>query len=464
MTELPLALSWLPQRLEEISWQLASAVALLLLVPLILLVLHDVFTRPAFRPPEACKRIGIQGKSYLQEEHKHKANGKLEEVGNKPWRVKSLWSYPVKSCKGIELSKTTITGLGMKHDRSFTFAIKTLASSDGALEWKFITQRQIPALATVQTEIWVPDVESSHFSKVHPNVQSEGVLVIRWPRVRQLDNVLRKILGRRSPLPDAFVTLPFNPTPQQMKQSALQTDNVTIWKDSPSAIVMASSEGKDRPCGWLDDLREYLVSETLRQNPPYYSKPNSLVGSVPAYKLGHSPFALFRLNTQLPREVYRNAPKKEAAGYQPITGFQDAYPLQLLNTASIRDLASKLPPGTPPLSIRNFRGNIIVEGGEAYDEDCWKQAKISGNDYYITSRTSRCLLPNVNQDTGKKHRQEPAKTMAEFRRIDPGCPTHSCLGMHVVPGVDSEIEIKVGDAVDVVETGEHLYIMQNAAP
>lgn len=33
---------------------------------------------------------------------------------------------------------------------------------------------------------------------------------------------------------------------------------------------------------------------------------------------------LFRVDPSRLREVYRNAPKKEEAGYQPVTGWQDA--------------------------------------------------------------------------------------------------------------------------------------------
>lgn len=73
------------------------------------------------------------------------------------------------------------------------------------------------------------------------------------------------------------------------------------------------------------------------------------------------------------------------------------------------------------------------------------------------ARTVRCRLPNVNQDTGEKHMQEPDKTMRSYRNIDAGSPKNACLGMQLVPA-DERSVLRVGEKLGIVETGEHLYI------
>lgn len=71
----------------------------------------------------------------------------------------------------------------------------------------------------------------------------------------------------------------------------------------------------------------------------------------------------------------------------------------------------------------------------------------------------RCLLPNVNPLTGKRHGSEPNRTLKDFRCIDAGDPKNACLGMQMVPAVQ-ESQLQVGDEIQVLETGEHLYIKQ----
>lgn len=95
---------------------------------------------------------------------------------------------------------------------------------------------------------------------------------------------------------------------------------------------------------------------------------------------------------------------------------------------------------------------------------------------HIVSRTVRCKLPNVNQETGgreprpppvgffadpsiatEKHIQEPDQTLRSYRKIDAGSPSNACLGMQLV-AADEFSTLRVGDKLVVHETGDHLYI------
>ena len=395
--------------------------------------------------PEACQKLGLIGKSNLADEHDERYTGAGARHHNSEgtWTVKSLWIYPVKSCRGVELEAGKVIGTGMEYDRQFVFAqlsskfpvsAGTPQEEKAKHTWKFMTQRSLPPMAMIKTEVWVPDPSSQEYSTRHPNVQSGGVLVIQFPHVQCEEGFMGKvkdiwalILGQ----PEREVHLPLNPSREQISERGYIVEDMEIWKDKPRSLMIASTEKDDR---WIHELRSYLgITNHL---------------------------ALFRASkVDQPREVYRCAPRKEELGYQPTVSFQDAYPLHIMNLASVREVESLLQTGAPPLSARNFRPNIVITGGGAYEEDSWKQIKVGGYEYYVSCRTVRCLLPNVNPNTGQKHGSEPNRTLKKFRCIDAGDAKNACLGMQMVPALEDS-EIHVGEEVQILETGEHLYVKQ----
>ena len=338
------------------------------------------------KDPEACRKLGLEGRSNLEDEHSPSHSG--SQPDSSIWRVKSLWIYPIKSCKGVELENSVTVGTGLEFDRQFAFARWTKVSKGEAplkMGWKFLTQRDAPLMATIQPEIWVPDHNSHEYSDHHPNVRSAGMVRIRYTTT----------YGGKTKIVD----FPYKPTMEQTKTLGFRTTAMTIWKDSPDSLLLASTENHDR---WIEEIRTYLGVKT--------------------------PFALFRVKSMQSRKLFRNAPRVDEIGFQPTVGFQDAYPLHILNLASVQDIASRFQDGIRTLSARNFRPNIIISGGDAYAEDSWKRVTIGYKEYFTSCRTVRCLLPNVDQDSGKKHESEPNKTLKLVRKIDPGKPQQCLLG------------------------------------
>lgn len=116
------------------------------------------------------------------------------------------------------------------------------------------------------------------------------------------------------------------------------------------------------------------------------------------------------------------------------------------------------------LDALRFRANIYVIGPPAFDEDNWTKARISKSEtsgektsvnLHISCRATRCKLPNVDPKTGVADRNEPLTTLRKYRVIDEGNKS-PCLGMHVTPL--EEGLMSVGDAVEVLETGEHFHL------
>ena len=417
---------------------LAVLVTLFFFLPsIVLLVLHKKGLSGIETAPEGCRRLGLQGHCNLEDEHDERYSQSGSRSEKTSWKIKSLWIYPVKSCRGIELSRSVVTGRGMDYDRQFSFAQLVSKSPAGVEEtgkktakqtWKFITQRTFPLMANIKTEVWVPDPA---YSRNHPNLQSEGVILLKFPSYRQDAGFWEKMhhmsvfSGRK---PEKTVRIPFNPTKEQVAANGYVVEDMEIWRNSPPSLRIASTQNSD---SWIEELRSYLG-------------------------LKHH-LALFRVRD--PREVYRCAPRRAELGYQSTIGFQDAYPLHILNLASVHDVAENMEQSAPRLGARNFRPNIVISGGDAYTEDSWKRIKIDEYMYHVACRTVRCLLPNVNPATGVRHKSEPNRTLKSIRRIDEGDPKNACLGMQMVPALQTSI-INVGDAITVLETGEHFYIKQ----
>lgn len=60
-------------------------------------------------------------------------------------RIRELWIYPIKSCKGFKVNQATVTKRGLEFDRLFM----VVDSSDG----KFVSQRKFPRMALIVTAI-----------------------------------------------------------------------------------------------------------------------------------------------------------------------------------------------------------------------------------------------------------------------------------------------------------------------
>ncbi|TLS29105.1 hypothetical protein PpBr36_01730 [Pyricularia pennisetigena] len=373
-----------------------------------------------------------------------------------PPRVQSLWIYPVKSCAGIELDHSTVLPSGLEFDRLFTFAqlkspfpVRLDADADEKSRhgWEFITQRQFPALANVHVELWRPDRVKCERrgEKIR-----ESYLILRFPWMEEgfrgtMAWVAAKTLRGIDARPEKEIMLPVEfPSEADIKSKDYKYESVRIWKETVTALNMSSELS--------DELQRYLgVSNKL---------------------------ALFRIDPDKLREVYRGAPSSEVAGYQPVTGFQDAFPLHLLNLSSVRDLNDKIAQdeNLKTLDARRFRANIILIGMPPYEEEKWKSIQLVSDgksaeekaEFHVSCRTVRCKMPNVDPDNGIKHAKEPDHALRKYRNVDEGAPLNGCLGMQLTPMFEKtgsrvlELEsiIKIGMEVKVKSLGSHKYIKQ----
>ena len=400
----------------------------LIITPFLILLHNHIKPKPPKNRPKGCRRLGLlASQSNLQDEYSPKynqgvPNNHIDETGQKSWRIKALFTYPIKSCTGVELDQSDVITTGLVYDREFCFAEYVTSSNvpDGEDrgKWDLRTLRdgKFSKLALLRPEIWIPDSSAGDYDPDIDDVKSGGVMVVYYPRIPA--GLLEK-LGISLGLvpPENSFTVPLS-RPNPEKYPSLP---VKIWKDYP----LAYDYGAHIP----HSLRDFLQSPSLTTTQKKH-------------------LTLFRVNPSHTREIHRNAPRKEKLGFQPVTGFADAYPIHLLSLSSVRDVAARCAKDIPNLSIRRFRANIVIQGPGAFEEDHWKRIRLlsrdlpfdgegrkEGVDIHTVCRTVRCRLPNVDPDTGIRHPAEPDRTLKSYRRIDPGCTEFACLGMQLVPDI-----------------------------
>ena len=96
------------------------------------------------------------------------------------------------------------------------------------------------------------------------------------------------------------------------------------------------------------------------------------------------------------------------------------------------------------LDMIAFRGNIVVRGCPAFDEDTWSRFTIGDVELQGIARCPRCKITTVNQRTLEyDDNMEPVTTLRKLN----GNGTKGYLGMHCVRL--SNGEIKVGQSVNI---------------
>lgn len=222
---------------------------------------------------------------------------RAEEVpeDEKP-RVRSLLVYPVKSCHGVELTRAKVVPEGLQHDRIYTLArLRDKVSADGEPVWEMISQRQFPKMAKLSVDVWCPDPAKTR-GQLSEQGSDETFLILRYPWARPgfggvLDWVYAKLGKGWRAVPEKEILLPVNcPSEAEIEKNGYKFELLSIWKDTIKALNM----GKELP----EELGGLLGV-------------NDRIG-------------LFRMGVDGRREVYRCAPRKEEAGYQPVIKFQDA--------------------------------------------------------------------------------------------------------------------------------------------
>lgn len=266
-------------------------------------------------------------------------------------KLLSAFLYPVKSMRAVQVSAFTLDALGVVGDRRWMVV---------DLENKFITQRDVPALISIQ-----------------PSLLENGLA-----------------------LDDGASTLKL-----QLPPLTAPRRRVTIWKDSFDAL-----DAGDEAAHWLSTR---------------IATPCRLVA-----------FA---------SDVKRTVDTTWAANAQ--TGFTDAYPLLIVNEASLDLLNQKL---SAPIPMNRFRPNLVVRGAAAWDEDRWTKLRIDGLAFDGVKPCARCVAITRDQTSGVQPQgSEPLSVLAQLNTQTLKTGSKGAMfGMNLVHRATGRIT--VGADVDVL--------------
>ena len=141
---------------------------------------------------------------------------------------------------------------------------------------------------------------------------------------------------------------------------------------------------------------------------------------------------------------YKRRPDQDCTLPDDEVSFADCYPVLAIGRSSLDDLNTRTP---APTSMRRFRPNFVVSGGEPYAEDGWRRIRIGTVEFEGVENCERCELPTVDPETGiPDPKREPMRTLARYRRRATG---GVFLGQNLVPRGGGTV--RVGDRVVVLE-------------
>jgi hypothetical protein len=160
------------------------------------------------------------------------------------------------------------------------------------------------------------------------------------------------------------------------------------------------------------------------------------------------PARLLRFDTSEPRAC--DARRVGAAFGQPgaLTRFSDGFPLLVVSMPAVVDLNRRLAAaGIAEASVERFRPNVVIDGVDPFEEDFAAELVSGGVTLRPVKPCSRCVIPEVDPDTGV-HEQGILQVLAAYR-ADPRLGGAVTFGQNCIVAAGLDRSLKVGDALDV---------------
>ncbi|MEW5287827.1 YcbX family protein [Erwinia papayae] len=145
------------------------------------------------------------------------------------------------------------------------------------------------------------------------------------------------------------------------------------------------------------------------------------------------------------RWVGNNMSRRVKRFQQVPLGFADGFPFLLINEASLHDLRQRCPAG---IRLEQFRPNLVVAGGRAWEEDSWSVVRVGNQLFDVAKPCNRCVLSTVSPDKGRRHPTgEPLSTLQTFRTASDK-QTDVDFGLNLTARTTGII--RAGDDVEVI--------------
>lgn len=166
-------------------------------------------------------------------------------------QISRLFIYPIKSLGGISVHSALLTDRGFQYDRRWV-----LVNENGL----FMTQRQYPQMALLQTDITSEGVAVFHMNNIHerliiPSYSSspEKVTVKVWDDICEGVYVSKEIdswISARLEVSCRLIFMPDDSVRKVDPRYAIKDDNITNFSDGYPLMLLSQSS--------LDDLNSRL--------------------------------------------------------------------------------------------------------------------------------------------------------------------------------------------------------------
>ena len=232
-------------------------------------------------------------------------------------------------------------------------------------------------------------------------VKSLGGIALQYSKVtdRGLEHDRRWLLVDEN---DCFITQREHPK-LALFQPEIAGDFLKIsHKTMPDSIAVSlypsfqETETRIKVTVWEDVVAAYEVSPEASQ---WFSK-----------ILGFTVRLVY-----MPEESLRKVSADYSVTPNDVTSFSDGFPFLIIGQSSLDDLNSRM---TQSLSIRRFRPNFVFSGGEAYEEESWKEFTIGTLPFYGVKPCSRCIITMIDPESGVISGKEPLFTLSKYKQVD----------------------------------------------
>lgn len=131
--------------------------------------------------------------------------------------------------------------------------------------------------------------------------------------------------------------------------------------------------------------------------------------------------------------------RKYVSENHPVS-FADGYPFLIIGQSSLDELNKRL---EIPLPMNRFRPNFVFTGGQAFEEDQWKDFLIGDIKFRAVKPCARCVITTTDQQTSERS-NEPLRTLSTFRKNG----NKVLFGMNLV--TYNKGKVKVGDKITLL--------------
>lgn len=115
----------------------------------------------------------------------------------------------------------------------------------------------------------------------------------------------------------------------------------------------------------------------------------------------------------MPDESLRKVDPDYAVAPDDMTSFSDGFPFLIIGQASLDDLNTRL---QEKVRMERFRPNFVFSGGEAYEEEQWKEFRIGNLVFHGVKPCGRCIMTTVDAQKGNFSGKEPLSTLSTYRK------------------------------------------------